>query len=176
MSKDDLFRKFYAKGVRLLAGREHSEVELRKKLLRGGWSRTRSRQAKDHTRRDLKDSSLPIQNNTCQLNQAVKQLKTDGLLSDARYSESFIFMRTSRGYGPEYLTNELRKHGISEELIEQGLHSNNICWVDVAKKIVGKHYRNEGAEPTSWEKKARFLKNRGFPTEVILHCLGNREG
>ena len=84
-------------------------------------------------------------------------------------------MRMDRGYGPVYLTNELRKHGISEELIEHGLKSNNISWVETAKKTIAKRYSSDGIQPASWEKKARFLKNRGFSAEVILNCLGNRK-
>ena len=174
MSKDDLFLKFYTRGVRLLGNREHSESELRKKLLRGGWSRNGFGREKDKKYQKLTDGAHTVVGYPCLIDQVITQLKTEGFLSDERYSESYIRMRMNRGYGPAYLTNELRKHGISEELIEDRLKSNDISWVETAKKIIAKRYCSEGKQPASWEKKARFLKNRGFSAEVILNCLGNR--
>lgn len=175
MSKDDLFRKFYAKGVRLLGSREHSESELRKKLLRGGWSGNRFGREKEKKYQKLTDGGHTIVGYPCLIDQVVTQLKTDGFLSDERYSESYIRMRMNRGYGPVFLANELRKHGISDELIEHGLKSNNISWEETAKKTIAKRYNSDEIQPASWEKKARFLKNRGFSAEVILNCLGDRK-
>lgn len=173
MSIEDLSRKFYTRGVRLLSGREHSELELRKKLLRGGWFRSRFDDKKNRsssTTRCVKNTPVI----TGLINEIVNQLKTDGFLSDTRYSESYIRMRINRGYGPIYITRSLREHGISDELIELGLNLDIESWINIAKETVRKQYRSSNARAISWEQKARFLTSRGFPTTVILRCLGNR--
>ena len=82
MSKDDLFLKFYTRGVRLLGNREHSESELRKKLLRGGWSRNGFGREKDKKYQKLTDGAHTVAGYPCLIDQVITQLKTDGFLSD----------------------------------------------------------------------------------------------
>ena len=79
----------------LLARREHSVIELKRKL-----------------QRRFGDE--------CAIDDQVARLAEEGLQSDARFAESFLCQRSGSGYGPARLKAELRERGLSDEQIEQG--------------------------------------------------------
>ena len=74
----------------LLARREHGRMELSRKL--------RSRGAPP----DL-------------IEPALEKLADEGLLSEARYLESFVRMRANAGYGPLRIREELTQRGLPRE-------------------------------------------------------------
>jgi regulatory protein len=80
-------RTAYEAGVDLLSRREHAEQELFRKLLQKGF---------------LKD----------QIQEALARLKEGGYLSDARYAEARIRYLIRRGYGPDYIRQDLAQYQI----------------------------------------------------------------
>lgn len=78
----------------LLARREHGRVELTRKL--------RQRGASDEL-----------------IGPELDRLAEEGLLSEARYLESFIRYRSSSGYGPARIREELGQRGLARADIEQ---------------------------------------------------------
>ena len=132
-----------------LAGREHSEKELREKLLR-------------------KDFSLEL------IDQVLHNLKMDNLLNDERFTESFIRSRVNKGFGPVKINYELSQKGISRELIEQYLSSDNEFWQPVIEQIRLKRFGR--VIPDSFEeqsKQSRYLYQRGFGSDLIRHCFND---
>ena len=87
----------------LLARREHGRMELSRKL--------RSRGAPP----DL-------------IEPALEKLADEGLLSEARYLESFVRMRANAGYGPLRIREELTQRGLPREEIEQALRDCGFDW------------------------------------------------
>ena len=81
--------------MNLLARREHSTRELRDKLLVRGFE---------------EDEITP----------ALQLLSQEGLLSDERFTESFIHWRIGRGSGPLKIRAELRQRGVADEIIATG--------------------------------------------------------
>ena len=76
--------------MRLLTRREHSSQEIKQKLVYKGF-----------------DSAL-IEN-------LIKELRQENLLSDERFAESYVRSRISRGYGPSRIRQELRQRGTNDE-------------------------------------------------------------
>jgi regulatory protein len=99
------------------------------------------------------------------------ELVAEGLFSEGRYVENYVASRAGRGQGPARIGAELRKNGVPEPLIEQGLQAAD--WVALARKVRRAKF---GAEPPQgWAEKARqarFLQYRGFSADHIRAATG----
>lgn len=133
--------------VRLLASREHSRAELRRKLAaRGGEA-------------------------------AVVEAVLDGLAqrrlqSDARYAEQYVAQRASRGYGPARIRAELRERGIEDAVIADWLDERDPVWQERLAEVARKRFGAAGpADFRDRARRARFLEYRGFPPELIRRVL-----
>lgn len=131
-----------------LARREHAQAEIRTKLT-----------ARDHAPEVIEAT--------------VEGLVADGLLSDARFAESFTAARARRGQGPVRIRAELRQRGVALELIAAQLDAGH-DWRQAAADV---RQRRFGAEvPADFKEKARqmrFLEYRGFTTTQIRAAVGD---
>lgn len=134
--------------VALLARREHSVLELRRKLQQKGFEEA-------------------------DIEKVVGQLCANNLLSDERFAETYINMRRNRGYGPLRIQAELQERGISAELIDECIEwKNNQDWISVLETQYRKKYGN--TIPDDYKEKAKqvgYLQRRGFPLEWVLSYL-----
>ncbi|WP_245549343.1 MULTISPECIES: regulatory protein RecX [Methylomicrobium] len=134
--------------MRLLAGREHSRKELTQKLATHGFA---------------KESIEAV----------LDQLAEENWQSDARYAESYARSRILKGYGPVFITYELRQNGIDPAHLpsfdlEALAKSVAGGWLALLRQVYRKKYsdslipnRNE------WAKRNRFLQQRGFTNAMI---------
>lgn len=122
----------------LLARREHSRLEMMRKLkLRG---------------------ATPEQCET-----VIDQLQEDGLLSDERFCEAYVHARVQRGYGPQRLGEELRERGVSDTLISAVL-GLDWGWSERANSAFSKRFpEGPGRDAKERAKQLRFMQYRGFP-------------
>ena len=127
----------------LQAYREHGAKELAAKLTRKGYDSLTTAQVID----DLRES---------------------GLVSDLRFTEAFIRTHASRGHGPVRIRFGLRELGVSTELIEQGLQSQEFDWTSIAAEVRRRKFGEEVPEIYAQRaKQMRFLQYRGFSTDQI---------
>jgi regulatory protein len=127
----------------LLARREHSEQELARKLASRG-----------HTEEVVEAT--------------VAALVAQGLLSNARYTESFIHSRYQRGQGPQKIRAELRERGVDDALIDAGLETYASHWQELLEQVRLKRFGP--AWPDDFRERSRqmrFLMQRGFTAEQI---------
>lgn len=130
--------------VGLLARREHSRTELRRKLKKKGFDEDN-------------------------IDQVIEQLLINNLLSDERFTETYINMRKHKGYGPLRIEQELRERGVDAELAEQFLDKNNQEWRTVMRQQYSKKYGDEPAmEYADRARQAKYLQNRGFPLDWVF--------
>jgi len=133
----------YATALRLLARREHSELELRHKL----------------AARKFSDVVIDT---------VLGELLAEGLLSNQRFAGMYARSRYERGYGPAKIQAELRERGIDGDLVEQTLADLSQLWLDSAArqrhKRFGHQLPDEYRERT---RQMRFLQQRGFTGEQI---------
>ena len=141
-----------AAAVRLLARREHSIEELRRKLLSKGYP---------------PDTIEPV----------VQKLAGKRLVSDERFTSSFVHHHAKRGQGPVRIRAELRQQGIADPQVEEALRSADIDWVQLAREV---RRRKFGATaPRSLgerAKQARFLQYRGFDAEQLHAAFREESG
>lgn len=140
----EIYQQSYATALRLLARREHSELELRNKLA---------------ARRRFSDAAITS---------VLAELVDEGLLSNQRFVEMYVRSRFERGYGPARIQAELRERGIDGDLMEQPLAALSRSWVDAA--IRQRHKRFGRQVPDDYRERTRqmrFLQHRGFTGEQI---------
>lgn len=133
--------------VRLLARREHSTRDLRRKL-----------EGRGHERETVE--------------RVVNKLSDKKLLSDERFASSFVAHHSRRGQGPVRIRAELRQQGASDEIIDVALARAEVDWVEIAAQA---RVRKFGASPPGSlperAKQARFLQYRGFSADQIRAAL-----
>lgn len=132
MKKDTL----ETKAVRLLAHREHSRTELKRKLSK------------------FDDGSLT---------NVLNQLEEKGYQSDTRFTEIFVRSRINSGYGPMKIRFDLGQKGIDEVGIAHIMSELSVDWSMLAKQLRERRFGNE--IPTDRQeaaKQLRYLASRGF--------------
>lgn len=101
-------------------------------------------------------------------------LRSDGLQSDERFTNSFIQSRISLGKGPVRIRQELKERGILSELVGVGIDDADADWYALA---IGIRVRKFGSDlPVDFKEKARqmrFLQYRGFEQDHIQTAVAN---
>ncbi|EXJ16303.1 regulatory protein RecX [Imhoffiella purpurea] len=133
--------------LRLLAGREHSRLELERKLASRGF-----------------DASA--------IGEALVRLEREGALDESRLAERYVEERIDKGFGPLRIRSELRNKGVDDALIDRCLQGSSETWEARLAAVCDRRF---GAEPpedrADVARRARFLAQRGFPTESIRRLL-----
>lgn len=160
--------------MNILAVREHSIAELRKKLKLKFSSKKNA--IMDDVFMDEKVQAQELNNElkAAQIEAVLQQLLDDNLLNESRFAESFIRSRINRGSGPVKIRHELLERKISNELIAEHLEMSYDFWHEHIKTV---HYKRFGEQiPDNYKeqnKQSRFLYQRGFSGECIRRFFGN---
>ena len=142
-----------------MARREHSAYELAKKLTR--------------------------RYRTAVVGSIVDELAENGELSDRRFAETLVRSRFNRGFGPIYISKELRSKGIEAQLAKECIGAFDGEWQARAKEVFEKkrsqyNYtfdedvdggKNDDEAKALNEKLARFLFGRGYPSEIVFRLF-----
>lgn len=131
----------------LLARRDHSRLELTRKLVARGFEAT------------LVESVLD-------------GLARDRLLLERRFVESFIRERYRKGQGPVRIRAELTERGIGPGEVAAGFAEADCDWGRSAAQVRVKRFGS--SVPGDYKERARqarFLQYRGFDAEQIRTAL-----
>lgn len=134
------------RALRLLARRDHTRLELARKLAGVG------------------DSTKPV-------DVLLDELAAQGLLSDERYVLARLHNR-SKVLGNARLANELRAKGVADELVRAALSSTEDEFVR-ARRIWQRKFGEFPTTAAQYAKQARFLAARGFAGETIRRVLNS---
>ncbi|MFO1435119.1 MAG: regulatory protein RecX, partial [Gammaproteobacteria bacterium] len=127
----------------LLARREHSRVELRRKL-----------------QKSCADQDV--------LEQVLDALAGERLQSDARHAQSYARQRAERGYGPMRIALELQERGVGKEVAAAAIKAVETDWVHLARAARAKHFGQQlPFSPAERAKQLKFLRYRGFDADVV---------
>lgn len=137
------------KAVRLLALREHSRSELRRKLLQ----------------RQYPESLIA---------DTLELLEQRGYLDNHRFAEAFIRERIGKGHGPLRITADLRQRGVEDGTIRALLAAADVDWIEQAAAARQRRFGEAlPAGRTEWGRQGRFLAGRGFSAEQVRRVLGD---
>jgi regulatory protein len=136
-----------ARAVSLLANREHSALELSRKLQNAGFD-------------------------TDEVEKTLHDLQQANLQSDERFAENYLRSRANKGYGELRIRNELKERGVASELISECLYKAEIDWFSLAVEVRCKRFGESNPEDYKERaKQQRFLQYRGFSHEQITESF-----
>jgi regulatory protein len=147
------YARLLDRAIRILAMRDHSEKELRRKLVAPIFTKT---------------GPEPIDAPPEDVDKVVAWCLESNYLDDARFTRQFIASRSRKGYGPARIRLELNQKGIGRADIDQAMYDCEIDWVELARDQAERKYGEP--LPTVFAEKVkaqRFLLNRGYLMEDI---------
>jgi len=134
-----------ARALRLLARREHSPLELERKL-------------RPHA--DSPDA----------LTSLLSELKAKNQLCEARFAEERVRW-LARKYGAAKIRHDLKSKGVAPELVERVSSKDDL---ERAAGILRRRFRAPPATREERARRMRFLQSRGFSSEIIFSLLSAR--
>lgn len=142
-----------------LARREHSQHELRTKILKRLGSVAE-----------------------VEIEEALGSLADEGLQSDERFTESLCRQRINKGYGPNFLQQLAREKGINKDQLSDALTTLAPDWFDCAQETLRKKFTKPIDSSLDYaerrkelQKRMRFLSYRGYPSSVISAVVAAEE-
>lgn len=94
------------------------------------------------------------------------------LLSDERFVESRIRHRIEQGYGPKWIEQDLRYHGIASEMISAYLPDDENFWIEQALHLIEKKTPKTAKDI---QKLQRFLYQKGYSQRYIIQAIKTRD-
>lgn len=158
-----------ARAVALLAQREHSAMELRRKLLRIA----RDRQAEAAEASAGLSDDFPEDGESPDLAPEVDAvldwLKANGYLDESRFVESRIHVRSQR-FGQRRIEQELAQHGLSLDAEQRSTLAAGE--LDRACELLRRKFGDVPAiDALAQAKRLRFLMGRGFGSDLARRAV-----
>jgi regulatory protein len=139
------------RGLQILAQREHSRSELRRKLL-------------THARADAAEEANPAE----EVETVLDWLQAQRYLCEERFVESRVHARASR-FGNVRIRRELSQHGV--ELTADAARQLKNSELARAREVWSRKFGQPAADAAERARQMRFLAGRGFSTEVIRRVV-----
>ena len=152
IKREYTFKELEAVAIRLLARREHSRLELFNKLI------------------NYTDQHILI-------DQLLDYCIENNYLNNQRYADSYLRLRSQKGFGLQRIKQELNTKGINLKLTQQALLNEPQDWFFLALKTYQKKYHTQLNKTVFLEyqkessKRYRFLSYRGFSQDEIKYAM-----
>lgn len=134
------------RALRLLSQREHSRVELERKL----------------AAHEEEPGSLA---------RALDELQAKGFISEERVVASVVHRRASK-LGAARVQQELAAKGLSAESMSLALEQLRVTEFERARDVWSRKFGESATDPKERAKQMRFLLSRGFAAEVVRKVTG----
>jgi len=133
--------KLRERALGLLARREHSRVELTRKLEQVGFAAADIRTLLDG-------------------------FEAKNWLSDQRFAESYVADHRARA-GSIKLAYDLRQRGVSDTIIDSVLSENRDSELERAREVWHKKFGSPPGDAAETARHIRFMHSRGFTSDII---------
>lgn len=141
MPKENKQKPLREQALANLARREHSRLELSRKLEHAG-----------HPPEEI--------------NLLLDEFEARNWLSDRRFAESYVADHRVRS-GTMKLAYELRQRGIDDSIIQAVLNGQNDSELERAREVWRKKFGTPPANAQEKAKQIRFLQGRGFSLDIV---------
>ena len=141
MNKPALQPSLKGRALRLLSQREHSRLELERKLA-------------EH------------ETEPGQLAKALDELQAKGFISEERVIESVVHRRASK-LGTARIRQELQSKGLAGEAVAEALDKLRSTELARAREVWQRKFGEPATDPKEKARHIRFLVSRGFAAEVV---------
>ena len=144
---EECFASVYNKALDIISRREHSEKEIKNKLL------------------EKFDTPELI-------DEIILKLIENNLINNVRYAGMYVHVRKRKGFGPKKIQFELMARGIDDSISSLVITEEG-SWKEAALKAFNKKFKNGASNQFKERNKQKsFLQNRGFSFEEIDSVLG----
>lgn len=133
------------RALRLLGAREHSRLELERKL-------------------------APFEEEAGALAGALDELQAKGFINERRVMESVVYRRSAK-LGMARIRQELQDKGLDSQLVEEAVAVLKGSEYQRAYEVWRKKFAAAAGSPADHAKQTRFLLSRGFAAEVVRRVL-----
>ena len=138
-----------ARALRLLARRDHTRVELERKL-------------------------APHVQDAAELQALLDTFSARGWLSEQRVVDQLLHAKRSR-LGTARIRQALIEKGVSQDLIGPALESLRETELDAARSVWARKFRTVPRDAAECARQVRFLQSRGFSVEVAMRVVRSRD-
>ncbi len=128
---------------------------------------------REHTRLELERKLGCYEEEPGTLAQALDELQAKGYLNEQRAAESLVHRRAGQ-YGAMRLRQEMQDKGLDRELIDQTLAGVKDSELSRAREVWRRRFDSLPASAQERARQTRFLLARGFSGEVVRRALGSK--
>ena len=126
--------------------------------------------AREHSRLELARKLSPYAQGDGDLEALLDWLETSKFLSEARFSESLVHRRAAR-FGNNRILSELQSHGIDATALEGIKADLNKDETSRAREVWRKKFAHPPVDAAERAKQMRFLQQRGFSQRAIQAAM-----
>lgn len=157
-----------ARALKLLAQREHSRLELRRKLLPHAQAFCEARRQAQEEAPAGAELAEPLETPNQCLDKLLDWLQAHRYLCEERFVETRVHARAAR-FGNTRIRLELAQHGLAldAEQAAQLKHTE----LERARSLWQRRFDGPAADPAGRAKQMRFLAGRGFSGETIRRVV-----
>ena len=152
-------RSLKSRALQLLAQRDQSRLELRRKLL----GHARHREADPAAGADVDPSAV-----VAEVDALLDWLEANRFLSDVRFAESRVHARAQR-FGVQRIRSELAQHAV--ELSPDLAASLAASEIERAAAVRARRFAAPPASAAEHAAQSRFLLGRGFSPEIVQRLM-----
>ena len=145
MKRPALQPSLKGRALRLLSQREHSRLELERKL-------------------------AAHETEPGELARALDELQARGFISEARVVESVVHRRAAK-LGTARVRQELLAKGLAPEAMAEALEQLRGSELARAREVWARKFGQPASDPQERAKQMRFLVSRGFAAEVVRRVV-----
>lgn len=132
---------------------------------------------RDHSRRELERKlAAAFPEHTDLIPSVLNRLQEQSYLCDFRFAQSYIRYRSSQGFGPARLVQELQIKGVGQSVTESAmldLEEGDLDWRKIAEQVWEKKFGGPPSDIKEKSRQSRFLMYRGFLIEHFAYFMNN---
>jgi regulatory protein len=125
---------------------------------------------RDYTRLELKKKLEPHVEDPAELEAVLDDFTERGWISEPRVLEQVVHAK-SAGLGASRIRHALQKRGISDELIGPALVKLRESEPDRARSVLARKFKAAPATPPERARQVRFLQSRGFSFTIAMRAV-----
>lgn len=131
--------------------------------------------AREHSRLELQRKLAPHAESPEQVDAALDELEARGLLSAERFAESMVHRKAAR-FGAARIQAELTQHRLPSDIAQAVLRTLRDTELARAHALWARRYGEVAQEPQDRAKQMRFLTARGFSSDVVRRVTRGEGG
>ena len=128
---------------------------------------------REHTRRELAAKLAPHVEDPAELEALLDGFAARGWLCESRVVEQVLHTKRER-FGPARIRQALLQRGVSDALIAPALQSLRAGGLEAARALWARKFRVQPSSAADQARQVRFLQSRGFSLGVALRVVGGR--